>query len=663
MAADKKGAFASNERQLRVSRDFYIEPGLPRFLTAGDKARFPLMLQNKSQQSGNADIQIAQLSNITASLEQNSIELQSFTNARAMVKVEADNGAGDGSITFAGDFMGMTDAVKRAIPINTASTVLNRNAAGYFKGSQQVKADIPEYVKNLAPFERNGAISARLTVSSTPWARVTPALTWLLRYPYGCIEQVSSGIIPLAAMRELIENGHLPGFSIDTVDNFLYRGIDNLLSMQLPSGGFAYWKSGSHESWWGTQYAVFALTIAKNAGIEFPQEHLNKALNYIRKELFRNNNNDRFSEGIMALSAVNLAMNNRINAADLDVIKKRFSDSGPEIEPLFLIAEGLSSERPNEELKKRINQLKPASTAVVRGWQYSPVRQNAFSLIALTAGKGDKKLADNFAGKLIDGLGATGRWHSTADTGIALVALQSYFREQPSQSENETDLEFTLVTAAKTTEHRTGKHGLTIELTPDELLDSSGIKLEFASQNMINWCLEYSYPDETGRTEPVNKGFSIDKKIENLNGKDEIRVGDILKITLEFHDERSGYGRWSSYQYLAIEDPIPAGFNAINTSLKNDSLPASVSPDDEENFASWRNGAYLFYPDHQEIRNDRVLAFKNRFWSGRFRMQYYVRAICEGEFLMKPTVLSLMYEPEITGMTTPRQIKVLPAGQ
>lgn len=661
VAANKKGAFTSNERQLKVSRDFYLEPGLPRFLTAGDKARFPLMLQNKSKQAGNADVQIADHSNLSSTLAETSVELTSF--AQTMVNVEADNGAGDGSMTFKGNFMGMSDAVKRAIPINTASTVLNRNLAGYFRGSEHIKAEIPAYVKKLAAFERNGAISARLTVSSTPWTRVTPALTWLLRYPYGCLEQVSSGIIPLVSMRILIENGHLPAFSIETVDNFISKGIDNLLSMQLPSGGFAYWKSGRHESWWGTQYAVFALSIARKSGIEFPQMHLDKALNYIRKELFKNNNDDRFSEGIMALSAVNLAMNQKIKAADLDVIKKRFTGSGSEVEPLMLIAESIVSDKPGEELKKRLNQLKPASSSVVRGWQYSPVRQNAFSLLALVAGKGDKKLADNFAGKLIDGLGATGRWNSTADTGLALAALQSYFRDQDTKTDDKANLGFTLVTGSKSTQHNTGQHGVTIELTADQLLDDSGIKLEFAGQQMINWCLEYSYPDETGRTEPVNKGFSVDKKIENLNGKEEIKVGDLLKITLEFQDERSGYGGWSSYHYLAIEDPIPAGFNAINTALKNDSLPPSVSPDDEENFASWRNGAYLFYPDHQEIRNDRMLAFKNRFWSGRFRMVYYVRAICEGEFLMKPTVLSLMYDPEVTGMTTARRIRVLPASQ
>ncbi len=133
-------------------------------------------------------------------------------------------------------------------------------------------------------------------------------------------------------------------------------------------------------------------------------------------------------------------------------------------------------------------------------------------------------------------------------------------------------------------------------------------------------------------------------------------------MTIEFEDKYNNDDQHAILHYLALEDPIPAGFIAVNSSLKNDSLPASEI-ENEEAYCGWRAGAYDFYADHQELHNDKLLAFKNRFWSGRFRLVYYLRAVCEGEFAMKPTRISLMYDPEFYGMSNARQIIIEANGE
>ncbi len=185
------------------------------------------------------------------------------------------------------------------------------------------------------------------------------------------------------------------------------------------------------------------------------------------------------------------------------------------------------------------------------------------------------------------------------------------------------------------------------------------MKIACKDKVLLNWSLDYTYPDLEDRKEDLQKGFLIEKTFKNLNGSDEIRVGDLVKVSVEFEDKFHNDDQYSILHYLALEDPIPAGFIAVNSSLKNDSLPDSQR-DNEEAYCGWDRGAWDFYADHQEIQNDRLLAFKNRFWSGRFRVVYYLRAVCEGEFKMKPTRISLMYDPEFHGMTTASKIKVLP---
>lgn len=657
VAVDQGAAFASAQRQMKVSKDFYLEPGLPRFLVAGDRAVFPLTFNNKSEQQGKATYQIVQAKNLTLTPMQGEVDMNSFSNSLSKLTLEAANGAGDSSLIVSGNFNGMTDAIERSLPIKPAATIINRQISGHFTKDHSARPEIPDHVKSLTAQQKSGTLMARLSISTSQWSRIVPTLSYLLRYPYGCVEQTSSGIIPLAAMRALIKEGRLPGISLEQVDNYLEDGINRLFVMQRPSGGFSYWPGSNYESWWGTQYAVLALTMAKRSGIDIDEERLAKAISHIRTGLFARTGENRYQYGLMAMAVVNLAMNSKIKPADMDILKARFSGIGGESDPLMILAESIAATSDKNKLHAMLKNLKPVSKSVDHSWYYSSTRQNAFSLMAILSASGNMKQADEFAGELLNNIGSKGYWNSTADTGIALLALAEYFKKTQTGEKENVDVVIKTISGERTV--NTGKYGVVTELSQDELLDEKGFTLVCQDKVLVNWSLEYSYPDLENRKDDLHHGFSIEKTFRNLNGEEEIHVGDLIKVTVEFEDKFSDDEKYSILHYLAIEDPIPAGFIPVNSSLKNDSLPASER-DNEEAYCGWREGAYTFYADHQEMQNDKLVAFKNRFWSGRFRLVYYVRAVCEGDFKMKPTRISLMYDPEIYGMTAPKTISVLP---
>ncbi|GAB4279201.1 MAG: hypothetical protein Kow0029_22990 [Candidatus Rifleibacteriota bacterium] len=657
VAVDKGAAFASAERQFKVSKDFYLEPGLPRFLVAGDKAVFPLSFNNKADNAGKASYQVIQAENLTITPTQGEVELTSFNNSTCKLNIVADNGAGKSKIVVSGEFNGLKDAIQRELPVKPASTIIHRIMSGHFKENHGIKPEIPDYVRGLSSREKNGTLMARLTLSTSPWAKIAPSLSYMLRYPYGCVEQTSSGIIPLSGLRALIKEGRIPNISLTEVDRYLGKGIDRLFQMQTPSGAFAYWPGDYQDSWWGTQYAVMALTMAKKAGFEIDEDRFSKAIASIRTGLFGRYNDGNYKHGIMALAVVNLAMNGKITPEDIKILRKRFTEAEGEASPLLILAEALSNSTDKTTLAAKLKTLKPSPKSVQKSWYYSSTREDAFSLMAILAADGDMKQADEFAGALLSQIGKEGRWHSTADTGFALLALSQYFMK--TRTVDKENVELTVKTGSGEKKVNTGKYGASVELGEEDLLSEDGISINCADKALVNWSLEYSYPDLEDRTNEVNKGFSISKTFKNLNGKDTINVGDLVKVTIEFEDNFHKDDKYYILNYLALEDPIPAGFIPVNSSLKNDSLPPSER-ENEENYCSWHDGAYTFYADHQEMQIDRLLAFKNRFWSGRFRLVYYVRAVCEGEFKMKPTRISLMYDPEIYGMTAPSSVKVLP---
>jgi len=652
VANDKGSSYGSAERQLRVTKDFYIEPSVPQFMTAGDKAVVVTAAHNKTDKAGTANVAVAGSEGISAEVQNGSVSVGGFNTAVSKVVLNADKGALTGKIVMKGDMNGNTDAVENSIPVNPASILFNKYGFGFFKGKDSVKADIPAYVASMNQIDKAGTLKAHLTLAATPWTRLVPAVSYLMDYPHGCVEQTSSRIIGLAAIRNIAKEGYFKEFSVAEVDAYLKDGLEHLLRMQLTSGGFSYWTSEPNVSWWGTNYAVYALTMLKESGYEYDTVYLAGALDYVKNQMFNNSNAETFKSPVMGLGVVALAMNKKINAADLQTLRKKFTAGDKEAESMLNYAECFVGEKSADSIKFKLLSLKPMAMEK-GGWGKSNVRRDAFVLLTNAQIGGSSKISDNFAGNLFKNLTDKGYWTSTADTGIALNALAAYFKTQkPVEDKN-----FTVKVTTKngTKEVTVGKAPESIELTADEL--NGEIKLDAATNAVVNYNFAYTYPDMVGRNEPVDKGFMLQKTIENMNGSKEIRVGDIVKVTFIFEKTNNK----GSYEYLVLEDPIPAGFTAINTSLKNDALPADVSAEDEEAYCGYYDGCWDFYASHKELRKDAMVAYKDYCWSGRYKLVYYLRATCEGSFVMKPSKASLMYDNDVYGLSKASKVEILPA--
>jgi uncharacterized protein YfaS (alpha-2-macroglobulin family) len=110
---------------------------------------------------------------------------------------------------------------------------------------------------------------------------------------------------------------------------------------------------------------------------------------------------------------------------------------------------------------------------------------------------------------------------------------------------------------------------------------------------------------------------------------------------------------------LALEDPVPAGLVPINPDLKTEGVGKKKSDTDGDSDDDYGSGGQ-FTSDHSEFRDDGVRVFKNRAWAGSFTYRYLARAVAEGDFWMRGSRISLMYDPDVFGRTTGKVVKVLP---
>ncbi len=662
VVCNEGSGFVSGQRNMVVTKEFFIEPSVPRFLIPGDQVTFPIVLHNKTKDTGDYIVKSESSRVFDVKPVQSSGSLNPWSSAAVKATANVLSGTEEGKFRFKGEFkvdsMRYDDAIELRVPILSRYLPVYRAQVSSFVRSAEIEAKFPASLKSLGTDDLNPAdFKANLMLSITDWSKIAPGLKYLLRYPYGCVEQTSSGVIPLAGIRSLAQSGNIPGITAKQVDRFLKRGVDRLLSMQTTSGGFAYWPKETHPSWWGTMYATFALMSAKEGGFDVPEKRLDNALEYLRKNLFEAKTDVYHGHTwTRELAVFNLAMAKKLNGQELATFFEQYEKVGQQSKALLLLAAHKIGYLSKGQLLSNLKKLDPRADPKRTSYYDSSYREIAACLLAAVEIGGASKKADEWAGFLLAGLKPEGRWYSTADTGWCLLALSKYFEkrklDQPVKFKlkidygDEKPIDVNMSDAASF-----------VTLDPLKLLKTGKIRLTADSKRLVNYTLDLTYPDVVTDPSDLSNGFELTKKIQNLNGKKEIRVGDVIRVTLEI-DLSPSSRRYSGkrLEYLALVDPVPAGMVPINSELKSEGMVEEKKPRE-----SYHEGFSDFTPTYSEFRDDGVRVFKNRAWGGRYRYTYLARAVAEGDFWMRASRISLMYNPEVFGRTKGARVKILPA--
>lgn len=127
-----------------------------------------------------------------------------------------------------------------------------------------------------------GTTSVAVTLTGARgFDNVAGMLRWLDRYPFGCLEQTTSRAFPLVHFNDM---ALLAGAKQDlTIPARVQQAIDRVADMQMYSGAFGMWSSGSSEAdAWLSVYATDFLTVAKGKGYVVPQDAVTRALGWLR---------------------------------------------------------------------------------------------------------------------------------------------------------------------------------------------------------------------------------------------------------------------------------------------------------------------------------------------------------------------------------------------
>ena len=100
--------------------------------------------------------------------------------------------------------------------------------------------------------------------------------------------------------------------------------------------------------------------------------------------------------------------------------------------------------------------------------------------------------------------------------------------------------------------------------------------------------------------------------------------------------------------YVMIDDPLPAGLEAVDQSLSTSPQSVEVPQEYSSNDAFWRGWGWWYFSNIQR-RDEKVLLSASSLPAGTYIYTYLVRASTAGSFNVIPTTAQEFYFPEVYG--------------
>ena len=550
-------------------------------------------------------------------------------------------------------------------PIKIEKTFTYETVATYGTLDEKEKLGTEELA--IPGFTKEGRGDLSFTIDATRLGMLGGAVNYLFDYPYGCLEQQSSAVLPLVIFGDYIDVFGLDS-KIADIKKCVTTYTKSWSKYQLENGGFPYWPGGSYPSLYVSIRMANIYNLALERGYTAADLGYNnkKLLDYIEHEI-RDADRDparaSYNDYIKACAALVLAKSNPPYALILlDELYRHYSDLNLSTKALlglgYLSIPGYAS-----KVKTLADDIRPylqidgRSVTVLRKtgsdmWEWYNSDSEQMALILQLFAEVDAK--DSMVDRLIYTLlknQSHGYWQNTASTSRVLEAIYTYIQKR--------DLDNTDYTAKLSLSGREllsagfkGAAAKPVSLNlpfEDEFISSLArdqvqeINIEKDGKGNLYYTIQmrYALPDEllNARDEGIKLEYQIiDTQTGELvnppNDKD-----SLLKLTSgKTYKASIRIAASKAHDYLALRAPIPSGAEILDSSL------VTTGTVEESSGNSWKH-----WLSNKTIHDNEVRFFWDSFASGATTVEFTFRAARRGVYPLPPVLAECMYEPETFG--------------
>ena len=475
---------------------------------------------------------------------------------------------------------------------------------------------------DLVTLDFRGDSRVSLDFSANPLIGATQGMDMLVRYPYGCSEQLASGMLPWILQDELsacIGMRYPQGKTRATV---LSQTVKTLAERFRPGKGFSYWDSGEVTPF--SPHVALSLLLAQEKGISLPY-NISPA-NLVKMLL--NTTADKEDPSPFYYAVYVMARAGKLTPELLAEAEKQLPRKADAHSAWALALAARVSGSPRADAL-----CKAAAKAKTNGkWSYLPAVRTLRMLEQIA--REPKSPATAQAVREYVAYDAQ-HFGSTYDNAWLAIVLHEFIAHSDVQAA------------------RAVVNGNELALQKMWHLDTTaGAQDAFScTEGTAYVCgIAEGYQNKAQEPRMVDEGFKVSRRYERYMGNNtwqptaQFTVGDVVRVTLECTPTRD------TGRFTVLEDRLPAAFEAVNPELTSQDVPAELRRNTD---VGWGCSSWV---DNKVYLKDRVAFFSSH--GGTLKCSYIARVVKFGTVTAPAAKAEMMYTPQNHGLSIPHVITV-----
>ena len=637
--AFKENSFGSATENIIVADPIVISTALPRFLSPNDQMKVPVSISNTTDETATGKVWIKAESPIKLTGDEyEMIEIPPHSEKMVEFAAFAEKQIEHGKVIVSVETLGEKFTQEIKVPVRPASSLQKKSGAGSVTGGTE------ETISLEADYAEE-TIDGKLIVSKSPLIGFADNLEYLVRYPYGCLEQTISSAFPQLYYQDLVTNlfgDDQTGQAMDPNYN-VQQAIDKITTMQMSDGGLTYWPGRGYGNWWGSIYALHFLYEAQEKGFEVNQSCLDNLKFYLKtrlqkKETFVYYYNRSLSKEI-ASKEIFYSLYTLALVGDPQISTMNYYKANPElmsIDSKYMLATAyhLAGDR------NKFAEILPGeftgetSNKSFAGSFHSHIRDLGISLNCLLTAKSDHPQIPILARQLSKQMKGK-RYMNTQERVFGFLALGKI-----AERSNQNSTTGKIIANGQEVALFNGQN---LEIDYHDI-GSKEFNIQAEGEGELYYFWDIEGLSMSNDYEEKDNYLSIRKTLYDKSGNkidpDNIKQNDLIVVKLNLKSLSQ-----KKVENVVVTDIIPAGFEIENPRLNN--IASTVS---------W---AKMGAMDHFDIRDDRVLFFTTARNTKKGQDYYYLaRAVSKGDFIMGPASADAMYDGEFHSYNGGRMVSI-----
>lgn len=493
------------------------------------------------------------------------------------------------------------------------------------------------------------------------------AVNYVFEYPYGCMEQRSSFVMPLVAFGDYIKVFGLES-EVKNPKSVVKKEIKSWAKVQQKDGGFPYWPDGNESSLFVSTRIGEIIALAEEKGIPLSDTIDRKALtNYIQSESHVRFTDYKTSGWSNYMCAYSDYVVQRLGQSVADSELKEIAEAQcTDLSSLAYCALTYLEKGEKGKAKDIAKKIRRYTKYSTRGidltsmqkefsyWSFFNDKSEDYALLLQLFSKLDPEndINQHILYELLELVRAgNGYWKSTAVTARVLCAIDVYIR-----ANNLKDTNFTaeaLLDGKKIVDGKFKGLGAdpverTVDFAEDPVKSTphdKEVPLTFSKkgEGTLFYTASMKYAIPASEQEPRDEGICMYTEITDVKTGEVIDANKL--VAGKVYREKVYVVSTRDREFVAVRAPIPAGCEIMNAAF----VTTGTFPKPETQEKNYEDENYGL--SHQAIYDSEVQYFWNLFPKGNQQVEFLFRAARKGTYNTPSGTAECMYQPEVFGRT------------